>query len=97
LALAPLRGAISGHRHWGRTWRNREPKSSYDVIIIGGGDHGLATAYYLAKVHEFRDIAVLEKGWMGGGNMGRDTTIVRASYRLPRHDAPDRAGRCATL
>ncbi len=82
-ALALLRGAIGGHRHWGRAWRDPEPKAQYDVVIIGGGGHGLATAYYLAKVHGIRNVAVLEKGWIGGGNTGRNTTIVRSNYRLP--------------
>ncbi len=82
-ALALLRGALTGQRHWQRAWRDPEPKSSYDVIIIGGGGHGLATAYYLAKVHGVRNIAVLEKGWIGGGNTGRNTTIVRSNYRQP--------------
>lgn len=63
-------------------WRNPEPKKSYDVVIIGGGGHGLATAYYLAKNHGIRNIAVLEKGWIGGGNTGRNTTIIRSNYLL---------------
>ncbi len=82
-----LRGALNGQKHWQPAWRDPEPKSSYDIIIIGGGGHGLATAYYLAKVHGLRNIAVLEKGWIGGGNVGRNTTIVRSNYRLkPLHD-----------
>ena len=74
------RNALSHHKNWERNWRNPEPKPQYDVIIIGGGGHGLATAYYLAKEHRLTNIAVLEKGWLGGGNTGRNTTIVRANY-----------------
>ncbi|MGI9200425.1 MAG: sarcosine oxidase subunit beta family protein, partial [Woeseiaceae bacterium] len=68
------------NRNWDTAWRKPEPKSDYDVIIVGGGGHGLATAYYLAKEHGMRNIAVLEKGWIGGGNTGRNTTIVRSNY-----------------
>ncbi len=86
-ALGLLRGAFNGQKHWQPAWRDPEPKSHYDIIIIGGGGHGLATAYYLAKVHGLKNIAVLEKGWIGGGNTGRNTTIVRSNYRLkPLHD-----------
>ena len=74
------RHAMSGHRNWSRAWRRPEPKDSYDVIIVGGGGHGLATAYYLAKEHGITNVAVLEKGWLGGGNTGRNTTIVRSNY-----------------
>ena len=74
---------MSGHRHWPATWRRAEPGPRYSIVIIGGGGHGLATAYYLASVYGIRDIAVLEKGWIGGGNAGRNTTIVRANYMLP--------------
>jgi sarcosine oxidase subunit beta len=77
------RHALSGHRRWPPAWRDPEPKPGYEVIIIGGGGHGLATAYYLAKLHGIRDVAVLEKGWLGGGNTGRNTTIVRSNYLLP--------------
>ena len=66
-----------------RAWRDPAPKAEYDAIIIGGGGHGLATAYYLAKNHGMTNIAVLEKGYLGGGNVGRNTTIVRANYFLP--------------
>ena len=86
-AFGLLRGAFNGQKHWQPAWRDPEPKSHYDIIIIGGGGHGLATAYYLAKVHGLKNIAVLEKGWIGGGNTGRNTTIVRSNYRLkPLHD-----------
>ncbi len=86
-AFGLLRGALAGQKHWQPAWRDPDPKPSYDIVIIGGGGHGLATAYYLAKVHGLRNIAVLEKGWIGGGNTGRNTTIVRSNYRLaPLHD-----------
>ena len=86
-AFGLLRGAFNGQQHWLPAWRDPEPKSHYDIIVIGGGGHGLASAYYLAKVHGLRNIAVLEKGWIGGGNTGRNTTIVRSNYRLaPLHD-----------
>lgn len=68
------------NRNWQRAWRSPEPKRKYAVVIVGGGGHGLATAYYLAKEHGVRNIAVLEKGWIGGGNTGRNTTIVRSNY-----------------
>ena len=75
-----VRNAFSYHENWPAAWRSPEPKPSYDVIIIGGGGHGLATAYYLAKEHGVRSIAVIERGWIGGGNTGRNTTIVRSNY-----------------
>jgi sarcosine oxidase subunit beta len=74
------RNAMSYHQNWGEAWRSPEPQKQYDAIIIGGGGHGLATAYYLAKNHGMQNIAVLEKGWIGGGNTGRNTTIVRSNY-----------------
>ena len=75
-----VRNASSFHRNWPRVWRSPDPKPEYEVIIIGGGGHGLATAYYLAKEHGLSNVAVLEKGWLGGGNTGRNTTIIRSNY-----------------
>jgi sarcosine oxidase subunit beta len=75
--------ALRGNRGWTPAWRDAEPRAAYDAVIVGGGGHGLATAYYLAKVHGMRDIAVLEKGWIGSGNVGRNTTIIRSNYLLP--------------
>ena len=77
------RNALSGHKNWQPAWRSPDPKPEYDVIIVGGGGHGLATAYYLAKVHGITNVAVLEKGYLGGGNVGRNTTIIRSNYLLP--------------
>jgi methylglutamate dehydrogenase subunit A len=74
--------ALRGRDDWPPAWRNPTPKRRYDAVIIGGGGHGLASAYYLAKLHGMRDVAVLEKGWLGGGNTGRNTTIVRSNYHL---------------
>jgi sarcosine oxidase subunit beta len=75
-----LSEAMSGHRGWQRHWRSPDPKPAYDVIVVGAGGHGLATAYYLAKEHGIRNVAVLEKSWLGGGNIGRNTTIIRSNY-----------------
>lgn len=86
-ALSLLRNAVSGHRDWPRQWRSPAPQAAYDVIIVGGGGHGLATAYYLAKRHGIRNVAVLEKGWIGGGNTGRNTTIIRSNYLFPESAA----------
>ena len=78
-----LMQGLTGNKNWSGHWRNPKPKGSYDILIIGGGGHGLATAYYLAKNHGLQNIAVLEKGQLGGGNIGRNTTIVRANYMMP--------------
>ena len=80
-----LRNTLAGHRNWTPAWREPEPKKSYDVVIVGGG-HGLATAYYLAKEHGLTNVAVVEKGWLGSGNIGRNTTIIRSNYMLPENN-----------
>jgi sarcosine oxidase, subunit beta len=82
-ALALARNALSRHENWPQLWRSPPPQSQYDVIIVGGGGHGLATAYYLAKEHGITKVAVIEKGWLGGGNTGRNTTVVRSNYFYP--------------
>jgi sarcosine oxidase, subunit beta len=79
-ALSLFRGGLDGHAKWQRQWRSPEPRPHYDVVIIGGGGHGLATAYYLAERHGIANIAVVERGWLGGGNTGRNTTIIRSNY-----------------
>jgi len=79
-ALNLFRQGLSGHKDWEPAWRFPNPKPAYDAVIIGGGGHGLATAYYLAKLHGMTNIAVIEKGWIGGGNSGRNTTIIRSNY-----------------
>ena len=81
--LTLARQALRGNTGWQPMWREPEPKPAYDVIIVGGGGHGLATAYYLAKEHGLTNVAVLEKSWIGSGNVGRNTTIVRSNYLLP--------------
>jgi heterotetrameric sarcosine oxidase beta subunit len=78
-----MRQALAGHRGWGPAWRDATPKAAYDVLIVGGGGHGLATGHYLAKVHGITNVAVVEKGWIGSGNAGRNTTIIRSNYLLP--------------
>ena len=82
-ALSLFRHALSGHRNWAPAWREPAPRAEYDIVIVGGGGHGLATAYYLAKEFGLANIAVLEKGWLGSGNIGRNTTIIRSNYMLP--------------
>src|SRR5271155_448245 len=74
------RQALRGHQDWPEQWRSPDPKPAYEVVIVGAGGHGLATAYYLAKEHAVQNIAVVEKGWLGGGNTGRNTTIIRSNY-----------------
>ncbi|MGR3270342.1 sarcosine oxidase subunit beta family protein [Thalassococcus profundi] len=79
-AFAIAREALRQHTGWDRAWRKASPKKKYDVVIVGAGGHGLATAYYLGKNHGIRNVAILEKGWLGGGNTGRNTTIIRSNY-----------------
>ncbi len=82
-ALSIFLNGLFGNRNWAAHWRQPEPKPHYDVIIVGGGGHGLATAYYLSKTFGIRNIAVVEKGYIGSGNVGRNTTIIRSNYLLP--------------
>lgn len=82
-ALSLLKEGLNGQKGWVKAWENPTPKPRYDIVIIGGGGHGLATAYYLAKTHGITNVAVIEKGWLGGGNTGRNTTVVRSNYFFP--------------
>src|SRR4030095_14442797 len=79
------RNALRHHEHWPLAWRSPAPKKQYDAVIIGGGGGGLAPAHYLARNHAMTNIAVVEKGWLGGGNTGRNTTIVRSNYHIDPH------------
>jgi sarcosine oxidase subunit beta len=85
-ALRILKEGLTGNKGWKPAWREPEPKPEYDIIIVGGGGHGLSTAYYLAREFGLRNVAVLEKGWLGSGNIGRNTTIVRSNYLLPGNE-----------
>ena len=85
--FALLRESFRGHRHWPEVWRDDNPERQYDVVIVGAGGHGLATAYYLAARHGIRNVAVLEKGWLGGGNTGRNTQVCRSNYFYPQSAA----------
>jgi heterotetrameric sarcosine oxidase beta subunit len=82
-----LKEGFKNNKGWPKTWQNPEVKKKYDIIIVGGGGHGLATAFYLAKEFNIKNIAVLEKGWIGGGNVGRNTTIIRSNYLLNENEA----------
>ena len=82
-----IRNGLRGNRDWPEAWRSAAPRDRYDAVVIGGGGHGLATAYYLAKEHGFQNVALLEKGWIGGGNTGRNTTNVRSDYMFPESAA----------
>lgn len=85
-AFNVFKEGLTGNKGWKPAWRDPEPKKQYDIIIVGGGGHGLATAHYLAKEHGITNVAVLEKGWIGSGNVGRNTTIIRSNYLLPGNE-----------
>ncbi|MFB9793727.1 sarcosine oxidase subunit beta family protein [Shinella granuli] len=86
-AFSLFKEGLRGQKGWQQAWRSPQPKPRYDILIIGGGGHGLATAYYLARAHNIRNVAVIEKGWLGGGNTGRNTTVVRSNYFFPESTA----------
>ncbi|MDB5575504.1 MAG: sarcosine oxidase subunit beta [Bradyrhizobium sp.] len=86
-ALRLVKEGLTGQRGWQPAWRSPEPQARYDVLVVGAGGHGLATAYYLAKVHGVRNVAVLERGWLGGGNTGRNTAVIRSNYYYPESAA----------
>ena len=81
-----IKEGITGNKDWRPIWRMPDPKKSYDIIVIGGGGHGLSTAYYLSNVYGIKNVAVIEKGWIGSGNIGRNTTIIRSNYMLPGNE-----------
>ena len=81
-----IKEGITGNKDWRPIWRTPDPKKSYDIIVIGGGGHGLSTAYYLSNVYGIKNVAVIEKGWIGSGNIGRNTTIIRSNYMLPGNE-----------
>src|SRR3954470_12422813 len=81
------RNAFTGRDDWPEQWRSPDPRAQYDIVIVGGGGHGLATAFYLAKEHGLRNVAVLEKSWLGSGNVGRNTTIIPSNHLLPPNAA----------
>ncbi|MEO1749208.1 MAG: sarcosine oxidase subunit beta family protein, partial [Pseudomonadota bacterium] len=84
--LRVLLEGLTGNKGWERAWREPAPKDEYDIVVIGGGGHGLSTAYYLSKEFGESNVAVLEKGWLGSGNIGRNTTIIRSNYMLPGNE-----------